>query len=93
MLEIFYLKAGKQVTAWRSEGRQGSRPVRDGEAKVMLNIAALPGTATDYVYNKTGKALELRPDYISPPEPRDLPAEIDELKVRLDKITKVNGVA
>ena len=86
MLEVFYLEADKQVTAWRSEGRQGSRPVRDGEAKVMLDIAALPGTATDYVYNNTGKTLELRPDYIPPPEPRDLHTEVDELKARLDKM-------
>ncbi len=93
MLEVFYIKATKQVTAWRSEGRQGKRPVREGEARIMLDIKAPSNTARDYVYKSLTKTLELRPDYVPLPEPRDLPAEIGELKVRLDKITKVKGVA
>ncbi len=86
MLEVFYIEATKQVTAWRSEGRQGVRPVRKGEAKAMLDIKAPASTARDYVYKGLAKTLELRPDYVPPPEPGDLVAEIDELKVRLDKM-------
>jgi len=80
MLEVFYETATKTVTAWRNEGfflqrkrgyrtkrisRQGIRPVREGEAKVMLDI--LPpsdegATVRDYIYDGVTQTLILRPE-------------------------------
>lgn len=76
MLEVFYEIATKTVTAWRSEGsflqrrrgyrtkrvsRQGIRPVREGEAMVMLDILAPTGenvTARNYIYDEVSKNLK-----------------------------------
>ncbi len=71
MLEVFYEKATKIVTAWRSEGRQDMRPVRDGEAMIMLNI--LPpsnkgASVRDYLYDEATGTLQLN-SVFTPPEP------------------------
>lgn len=70
MLEVFYEKATKIVTAWRSEGRQNLRKNRRGEAKVMLNITPPSDAGTsarDYILDKKTKTLKLRPDFVFPP--------------------------
>ena len=81
MLEVFYNESTNVVTAWRSEGRQGIRPLRDGEAKVMLDIKPPDGTANNYIYD--GAKLSLNPDYIKPEPARNLATEFDELKGKL----------
>ena len=97
MIEVFYEESTPNtVIAWRSGSRQGIRKCRPGEYKVLLDI--LPpkdkGTSVnDYRYDKETNTLKLRFDFVPLPPPRDLLAEIDELKARLDKITKVKGVA
>lgn len=71
MLEVFYKTTTKIVTAWRSEGRQGIRPIRDGEAKVILDV--IPpfnqgASVVDYILDKVSGTVQLRPDF-APPEP------------------------
>ncbi|MBA7564249.1 hypothetical protein ES708_05911 [subsurface metagenome] len=70
MLEVFYEKATKIVTAWRSEGRQDIRKKRKGEGRVWLGI--LPPSdegawVRDYILDKKTKTLKLRPDFVFPP--------------------------
>jgi len=84
MLEVFYEKTTKILTAWRSEGRQGSRLLLNGEAKVMIDMVAPAGTARDYILDD-GK-LKLSLSYVLPKTPRDLATEIDELKERVEKM-------
>jgi len=89
MLEVFYEKKTKIVTAWRSEGRQGIRPVREGEAKVMLDIKppSVEGASVrDYIYDETSNTLKLRPDFVPPPSPRDIEAKIDDLEARVREL-------
>ncbi|KKM87592.1 hypothetical protein LCGC14_1267290 [marine sediment metagenome] len=85
MLEVFYEKSTKIVTAWRGESRQGKRPVRDGEAIVMLDIPIPDKPLDAWLFDET--KLVPNPSWVEPQPPRGLIAEIDELKARLDKIT------
>ena len=75
MLEVFYETATKIATAWRSEGRQDVRPVREGESRVMLDI--LPpsnpnASVRDYLYDESMQSLELGPNYRPPEPPRSV---------------------
>ena len=96
MLEIFYEAATKVVTAWRSEGKQGIRPVRDGEAKVMLDI--LPpsnegASVRDYLYDETTMTLKLRPDFTPPDPPHSshisVLTAVDAAKARPARVKRV----
>ncbi|TET43438.1 MAG: hypothetical protein E3J66_01945 [Dehalococcoidia bacterium] len=87
MLEIFYEVATKIVTAWRSEGRQGTRPILEGETKAMLDIEPPRDprpSCRDYIFD--GVSIKLSPDFVPPPEPRDLKVEIDKLKAKVEKL-------
>ena len=87
MLEVFYETETKIITAWRSVGRQGTRQTRNNESRAMLDIEPPRNegaSVRDYILD--GQTVKLRPDFVVPEPPRDLLAEIDELKARLDKI-------
>ena len=89
MLEVYYEEATKVIIAWRGEGRQGIRPVRDGEARVVLDISppsSEGASVRDYVLDNT--TIKLRPDFVTPPPPRDLLAEIDTLRADIKELKK-----
>lgn len=68
MLEVFYETTTKVVTAWRSGDKQGIRPVREGETKIMLGIVPPSddrAAGRDYIYDEGSGTLQLRPDFTS----------------------------
>ncbi len=94
MLEIRYNKTTKELTGWWGD-RHGNHEVklknRPNEAIAILDIP-VPVKPLDVLLFDTDKLIP-NPAYTEPEPPRDLLAEIDELKARLGKITKVNGVS
>ena len=94
MLEVRYNKATKELTGWWGD-RHGNHEVklknRPDEAIAMLDIP-IPDKSLDAWFFDNDKLIP-NPDYVKPPPPRNLLAEINELRTRLDVIAKVNGVA
>ena len=94
MLEIRYNKTTKELSGWWAD-RHGKHEVklknRPDEAMALLDIDIPDKDLSAWLFD--GDKLIPNPAYVEPLPPRNLLAEIDELKARLDKITKVNGVA
>ncbi len=94
MLEVRYNETTKELTGWWGD-RHGNHEVklknRPSEKMAMLDIDIPEKDLSALLFD--GTKLIPNPAHVEPPPPRDLLAEIDELKARLDKITKVNGVA
>ena len=94
MLEIRYNKNSKRLTGWWGS-RFGNEEVklknRPDEVIVMLDIP-VPSKDLDAWLFDADKLIP-NPSYKEPKPSRDLLKEVDELKARLNKITKVNGVA
>jgi hypothetical protein len=61
-----------------------------GESKVLLEESEVPADFSQqaYLYDEGNQALIPNPDYIEPEPPRDYGAEIDEIKVRVEKLEK-----
>ena len=94
MLEVRYNTQTGEVTGWwgnRWGNEEAKLKNRPDEAIAMLDIGISDKPLNAWLSD--GKKLSPNPDYVEPPPSRDLLVEIDELKARLDKITKVNGVA
>ncbi len=92
MLEIRYNTNTKEITGWcRDEKQFGDLKDRGNEVIIVLDIP-IPLKGLDAWLFDTDKLIP-NPSYVEPEPPRDLEAEIDELKARLADITKVNGVA
>ena len=93
MLEVRYNKTTKELTGWWGS-RQGNKKVklknRPNEEIAMLDIPIPDKLLGAWLYD-TDKLIP-NPSYIKPKPPRDLAAEIDDLKARLDNITKVKGI-
>lgn len=84
-MQIFYEEASGQVTAWHPE--ETVRPLRSGEAKVYLDILHPKNrgaSVRDYVCD--GATLKLRPDFMAPPIPMDVPEEINTLKAKIEAL-------
>lgn len=82
MLEVFYETKSKIVTAWRRKKRQGIRPIRRGETRVMLDCEVpydRGAGSRDYLYDDVNKTIMLRPDYVEPKSTRDLGSEMNRL--------------
>ena len=94
MLELRYNKTTKEITGWWGD-RFGNKKVklknRPNEAIVMLDIPIPDEPLDAWLYD--GDKLILNPAYVEPLPPRNLLAEIDELKARLDVVAKVSRVA
>ncbi len=94
MLEVRYNTQTGEVTGWWGS-RHGNGEVklknRPDEAMAMLDIGISDKPLNAWLFD--GKKLSPNPDYVEPSPLRDLLAEVDELKARLNDITKVNGVA
>ncbi len=94
MLEVRYNKNTKEITGWWGN-RFGNKKVklknRPDETIVMLDIPIPDKPLMAWLFD-TDKLIP-NPSYVEPEPPRNLEAEIDELKTIIDNITKVNGVA
>ena len=87
MLEIRYNKTTKELTGWWGN-RHGNHDIklknRPNELMAMLNIP-IPDKPLD-AWLRNGKKLIPNPNYTEPEPPRDLLAEIDDLKTRLERV-------
>lgn len=84
MLEIRYNKTTKKVSGWCGDEAQfGLLKDRAGEKKVIIDVPIPPKNCTAYLYDPIGKILIDNPDFVGPKPPRNLAAEIDDLKARL----------
>ncbi len=94
MLEIRYNKITKELTGWWGN-RHGNHEVnlknRPDESIALLDIPIPDKDLSAWLFD--GDKLIPNPSYVEPEPPRNLLAEIDELKARLGDIAKVNGVA
>ena len=86
MLEIRYNKITKELTGWwgdRHGNHEAKLKNRPDEAMAMLDIDIPDKDLSAWLY--VGKKLIPNPAYVEPIPPRDLLAEIDVLKARLNK--------
>ncbi|KKK51009.1 hypothetical protein LCGC14_3119290 [marine sediment metagenome] len=84
MLEIRYNKTTKELTGWWGS-RHGNEEVklknRPNERLALLDIP-IPDKPLDAWLFNTNKLIP-NPNYIEPTPPRDLVAEIDDLKAKI----------
>ena len=89
MLEIRYNKTTKELTGWWAD-RQGNHDVklknRPDEKMALLDIP-IPSKPSD-AWLCDGKKLTANPDYVEPAPPRNLLAEIDELRAEIGRLRK-----
>ena len=91
MLEIRYNKLTKELTGWWA-GRHGNHDVklknRPNEKIVLLDIPVPDKPLGARLFD--GDKLIPNPDYVEPVPPRDLEAEIDELRAEIGELRKPN---
>ncbi len=87
MLEVIFNNITKEIRGWCGDARQFGNQEKEGYTVVILDTP-IPDEPPDALLCD-GQKLISNPAYVEPEPPRDLLAEIDELKARLDKITKV----
>lgn len=91
MLEVRYNKTTKELTGWWSS-RHGNHEVklrnRPDERMAMLDIPVPDKDLEAWLYDKVNRKLMPNPNYIEPKPPRDLEAEIDELKASLKELER-----
>ncbi len=88
MLEVLYDTATKEVRGWCGDSTQfGNFPVGKGQAIVILE--GDPPTFEGDVYHVDLGAREVigNPDYV-PTKPRNLEAEIDELRAEIEELKR-----
>lgn len=92
MLEVRYNKATGEVTGWwamRHGNHKAKLKNKPDDVIIMLDIPAPDKSITAYLFN--GDKLIANPNYVEPAPPRDLKAEIDELRAGLDKLSPQGG--
>jgi len=90
MLEVRYNINTSEVTGWcGDEAEFGNLQARWGvEAVVVLDISVPDKPLDAYLFNTANKTLMENPSFIEPPPTRDLFAEIDDLKAKVEKLEK-----
>ena len=81
MLEVKYNTLTKEVTGWCGDERQFGNLEREGHKVVILDIPIPDKSRESWLCD--GMNLILNPDYIEPEPPRNLSAEIDEIKAKI----------
>ena len=82
MLEVLYDIAAKEVRGWCADPKQfGNFPAKEGQAIVILDCG-LPAESDVYHVDLAAQAILTNPDYV-PIKPRNLEAEIDELRAEI----------
>ncbi len=86
MLEVLYDKATKEVRGWCADPTQfGNFPTGKGKTVVILDCD-IPAVESDvYTVDLVAQEVVGNPDYV-PVTPRDLNAEIDELRAEIEKL-------
>lgn len=87
MLEILYDIHTNEVRAWNADiNVQGNLNPKVGQHVIILPIAP-PNFASDIYYiDLVNQKVVGNPTYIEPAPPRNLVAEIDDLKARVKKL-------
>jgi len=89
MLEIRYNKSTKEITGWWGS-RHGNQDVklknRPDEVMIILDVAIPDKPSEAWLYDEATESLVSSPAFSEPGGSRDLAAEIDNLRARLDII-------
>ena len=89
MLEIRYNTKTKEVTGWWGS-RFGKEEVKlrnlPDDAIIMLDISIPDKPLGAWLFDEATQALINNPDYIEPTPRRDLVAEIDEIKAKIENL-------
>lgn len=90
MIEIRYNTSTKEPTGCCGDETQFGNLDRERprEAIVIVDIPLPEKTIFAYLYDEATQNLIDNPDYVEPLPPRDLAAEIDELKAKVEKLEK-----
>ena len=90
MLEVRYIIATGEVSGWCGDKAQFGNLDRErtAEAIIILDIP-VPPLSLDACLIKDNKLID-NPSYIEPPPPRDLEAEVDELKAKINLLKLSN---
>ena len=89
MIEIRYNNGTKVVTGWCADPGQWHHLDRGrDETIVYLDIPIPEKVCLAYLYDEATKSLISNPDYVELVPPRDLATEIDNLKVKVEKLEK-----
>ncbi len=88
MLEVLYDKATKEVRGWCADPTEfGNFPSRKGQTVVILDCD-IPTIESDvYTVDLVVQKVVGNPDYV-PIAPRDLYAEMDELRAEIRELRK-----
>ncbi len=87
MLKVLYDKATMEVRGWCADSKQfGNFPVKKGQAIVILD-SGIPDKSDVYTVDLVAQAILGNPDYVAP-VPRNLEAEIDELRAEISGMKK-----
>ncbi len=90
MLEILYDIVTKEVRAWNADMKvKGNFKPKEGQRVYTLPIDPPDFESDIYLVDLKEKEIKGNPDYVEPLPPRDLLAEIDKLKVRVDDIANM----
>ena len=88
MLLITYNKTTKKLTGWNGDERQFSDcKSKDSDQIAILDVPVPIKSIRALNFDEATLTLIDNPDYIEPVT-RDLAAEVDELKTKLDILTK-----
>ncbi len=84
MLEILYEVATKEVRAWNGDMFvKGNLKPREGQEVVIFDIDPPDFESDIYYVDLLNKQIIGNPNYIEPQPPRDLAAEVDEIKAKI----------
>ncbi|KKK71351.1 hypothetical protein LCGC14_2914790 [marine sediment metagenome] len=88
MLEALYDKSTKEVLGWCADSKQfGNFTAKKGQAIVILDCD-IPTVESDvYRVDLVAQTILDNPDYV-PIKPRNLEAEIDELRAEIGELRK-----
>lgn len=91
MLKVRYEMATNKITGWCAFAENWDSLIAgEGEDIIWLeNYDGVPSMETDFYFlNDVKDAIIVNPNYIKPEPVRDLAAEIDKLKARIETLEK-----
>jgi hypothetical protein len=87
MLEVRYNKTSKRLSGWCGDDKQFGHFKDRGDEEIVVIDIPIPDKPLDaWLFDEATQDLIANPDYIAPLPKRDLAAEMDYLKVRVEAL-------
>ncbi len=88
MLEVLYDKDTKEVRGWCADSKQfGNFTAKKGQEVVILDCGPPTVESNVYTVDLAAQTILGNPDYMAP-VPRNLEAEMDELRAEISEMKK-----